>query len=545
MHPRELDGDAGVTGSERLVFESLRDGLPEPWEAFHATGYTERDPATGSRDGEIDFVVVHPERGILCLEVKGGGVACRDGAWTRTHAGRTTTIRDPFEQAKEQRHALKRLISQIEGWDGNALVMGHAVAFPFASVHEFRLGPNAPPPLVLDRTALDDPLAAIEGALAHHAGARDRRSPPGADGVAMLRELLAPTVIVAGPLGAAILEDEAALIHLTNEQALLLRRLAGNRRMAIHGCAGSGKTMIAVEHAKRLAADGKRVLFVCFNKALREELGRGAKTPDGVEFHTFHGLCVMLAKRAGIELSEYPAGEAPPDFFERELPEALLEAAAMLDLAYDALFVDEAQDLRREWLDALELTLADPAGSPVWLFLDDNQDVYGQGLDLPSGFLRFDLSVNCRNTQRIHEMVRGYYRGTVELEARGPEGRDVELLHSGDQAATVIAVLDRLCGEEGVPTQDVVVLSSHGFEKCAVRAVAQDHYTFVPGRPERSGEVRLGSIRGFKGLESPVVVLCELEDLDGESERSQLYTGISRARTHCVIVAPPEATSSA
>ncbi len=88
MHPPDLDGDAVVTGSERAVFEALRDRLPEPWEAFHATGFTERDPVTGTRDGEIDFVLVHPDRGILCLEVKGGGEACRDGAWTRTHDGR-------------------------------------------------------------------------------------------------------------------------------------------------------------------------------------------------------------------------------------------------------------------------------------------------------------------------------------------------------------------------------------------------------------------------------------------------------------------------
>ncbi len=105
-------------------------------------------------------------------------------------------------------------------------------------------------------------------------------------------------------------------------------------------------------------------------------------------------------------------------------------------------------------------------------------------------------------------------------------------------------MLDRLCGEEGVPTQDVVVLSSHGFDKCAVREVAQDRFAFVRGRPERAGEVRLGSIRGFKGLESPVVVLCELEDLPEKSLTSQLYVGISRARTHCVIVAPPEATGA-
>lgn len=541
MHPPELDATADVTGSERAVFEALRDRLPEPWEAFHGNGYTERDHATGTRDGEIDFVVVHPEHGILCLEVKGGGVGCRDGQWYRTHDGVVKQIRDPFEQAKDQRHALKRLISKVEGWDGDRLVMGHAVAFPFARVDQVGLGPNAPAELLLDRNALGDPRTAVERAVAFHTGSRERRRPPGQDGVEMLRELLAPTAIVAGPLGAAIMEDDAALISLTNEQALLMRRLATTPRMAIRGCAGSGKTMLALEHARRLAGGGKRVLFVCFNKALRDELRRRGDLPEGIDFQTFHGLCWALANRADVTLPEHPEGQAPPEFYERDLPEALVEAASRLDLAYDALIVDEAQDLHGTWLDALELTLADPDSSPVWLFLDDNQAVYGDRLEMPHGFARFDLGVNCRNTRRIHEWVRNYYRGDVEPEVRGPEGREVELIHTGDQASAVIDVLDRLCGEEGIPTEDVVVLSSHGFDNCAVLGAEQDRYTFVRGRPGRSGEVRLGSIRGFKGLESPVVVLCELEDLPGDSERNQLYVGISRARTHCVIVAPPEA----
>jgi hypothetical protein len=50
--------------------------------------------------------------------------------------------------------------------------------------------------------------------------------------------------------------------------------------------------------------------------------------------------------------------------------------------------------------------------------------------------------------------------------------------------------------------------------------------------------IYFSSIRGFKGLESPVVILCELGDLDDDSRDQQLYVGLSRARNHCVIVSP-------
>src|SRR5207247_9125361 len=143
----------------------------------------------------------------------------------------------------------------------------------------------------------------------------------------------------------------------------------------------------------RRAKVGKRVLFVCFNRALREHLNK-REQGSGVDFFTFHGICRRLAGIAGVEIPEYAAGEAPQEFFDTELPAALIEAVDELGPQYDAIFVDEAQDLSNDWLDALTATLADPANDLVWLFLDDNQRVYEQRLDIPREFMRFDLTVN-------------------------------------------------------------------------------------------------------------------------------------------------------
>lgn len=547
MHPQDLDGDEPGSGAERAVFDAIRDRLPEPWEAFHGTGFTERDHATGTRDGEIDFVLAHPDVGIFCLEVKGGGVECRDGAWYRTHRdGPDKRMRDPFEQAKGQRHALKRLISAAgSGVRGEDLLMGHAVAFPYATVHALGPGLNAPRELTVDRSDMDDLPAAAERIAAYHRGSRDRRRAPGEEGMELLRRVLAPTVRIAGPLAAAIAQDEAALIELTNEQTLVLRGLAANPRVAVTGCAGSGKTLIAFEHARRLAREKSTVLFVCFNRALREELRPRAKTL-GIEVQTFHGLCTALAGKAGVSLPDHPPGEAPKRFFEEDLPAALVEAAAKLDLAYDALFVDEAQDLRTSWLEALTCVLREPNASPMWLFLDDSQQVYEHSLKVPDGYARWELSVNCRNTRRIHELVRRYYTGAVVPSVRGPEGREPELIHTDDPAAAVAAVVERLCGEEGIPPQDVVVLSEHGYDTSAVPKRGGGRFAFVRERGMLGNNVQLSSIRAFKGLESPVVILCELEDMRFPDKQSQLlYTGISRARTHLVVVAPPKAELAA
>jgi hypothetical protein len=94
--------------------------------------------------------------------------------------------------------------------------------------------------------------------------------------------------------------------------------------------------------------------------------------------------------------------------------------------------------------------------------MDDNQNVYGSTFQVPKGFRPFGLTVNCRNTRAIHREVVKKYRGVVEPEVSGPEGRPPELIHEEDQRGEVARVLERLCGAEEITTHDVAVLSSHG-----------------------------------------------------------------------------------
>ena len=358
----------------------------------------------------------------------------------------------------------------------------------------------------------------------------------------MLRELLAPTVSLRVPMAEEILEEEAALIQLTSEQSLALARLGRNRRLVVYGCAGSGKTMLAVEHARRLARTGKAVLFVCFNRALVEHLRRTERKSD-VAFFTFHSLCTHLARKAKVKLPQYPRGDAPPEYFDEELPDALIDAIGVLGEQYDALIVDEAQDLHDNWFAALQITLREESRAAIWLFMDDNQRVYGEGFAAPDDYMSFELTVNCRNTQAIHREVMKLYQGQIVPEVRGPPGRPVELLHTDDQPTTVAGVIERLCGTEEILPQDVVVLSSHGWDNSEVAGSLPGRYALTTERGKLGNQVQFSSIRAFKGLESPVVILCELEDLDEATHAQQLYVGMSRARNHCVIVAPPAATS--
>jgi len=304
------------------------------------------------------------------------------------------------------------------------------------------------------------------------------------------------------------------------------------------GPPGSGKTMLAVERARRLAQRGQKVLFVCFNRALRDHL-RGRERGAGVEFHTFHGLCTAMASRApGVELPKH-ADAPPPAYWSDELPDALVDAMAELGGQFDALIIDEAQDLQTHWLTAAMACLRDDERDPVWLFMDVNQHVYETSLDVPEDWPRHDLTVNCRNTQEIHREVVKKYRGVVKPTAlRGPSGRPVALHRAEDPVAAVAGVIEDLCGPGDVAPQDVVVLSSHALERSDFAAGMPGSYRLTKEHQKPGNWIQFSSIRAFKGLEAPAVVMCELEDLDEMSYDQQLYVGLSRARNHCVIVVP-------
>lgn len=497
-YPRTLSPRADITKSERSLFAVAREALDDTWEVFHSSALLLPEGKDGARMREADFVFAHPDHGILCLEVKGYGIEQTGGEWFRVERdGTRKRIEDPFAQAADERYALGRLLKKTARGAKAQRWLAHGVAFPFLTVKQIALAPDAPRPIVLDRHDLEELEASVVRAIEFHVGSQTDGE-LGQGGMDALRELLAPEVRIEVPLAVDFLEEEEQLVLLTHEQSMALARMQRDKRMVIHGCAGSGKTMLAVEHAKRLAAKGMDVLFVCFNKALRDHLRRTAAT-DGLTIHTFHGLCTHLAHRAGIELPDYGGAPIPQEHWDEVLPGALVEAIGELGRQYDALIVDESQDLSNDWLAALMCTLRDEAAAPVWLFIDANQRVYEKDFQVPAEFRPFDLTVNCRNTQAIHQEVMKLYEGEIVPEVKGPPGRRMELHQVDDQARVVGEVLETLCGKEEVLPQDVVVLSSHALDRSDVAARMGGRWKLTRERGKAGKYVR-GDLAGAEPL---------------------------------------------
>jgi predicted ATPase len=541
LYPDTLDGVEVRSPAERRLFEVFRDQLGDRFVVMHSVAWlgirTEGSPPV---DGEADFVILHPAMGVLVVEVKGGLVGYNGNEWySRRSDGSVVEIKDPFAQARRSKYALLRKIESLPNWPGRTPAIGHAVAFPDGTVELPDLGPEAPREIIL----LHDDLAKVEtwvrGCLKFWAG--ESFVPPGEDGTASLIRLLRRTWEMREPrLGEQIGPEETSIHRYTSEQFWVLDLLSRRPRAAICGCAGSGKTILAMEKARRLASEGFETLLTCYNRNLAEYMKASLPALPRLKVQGFHALCQEYAVRTGRDAR--PDWDASrPDFFETTMPNALADAATVLgpEAGFDAIVADEGQDFAETWWTALQMLLRDQDRGVFYVFYDDNQVVYPRSPSLPVEDLPFTLSVNCRNTRAIHSTFVSLYRSNAAATCVGPEGRPVEWMAFGDGKtelrAALTETLTRLVHVEEVPARDIVVLSPGGPDRPPLKGMKPPGvFRLSEAKPERADDVWCPTIRQFKGLESALVILIAPPDMQPREEL--LYVGLSRARNHAVVL---------
>ncbi|MBK8046563.1 MAG: NERD domain-containing protein [Anaerolineales bacterium] len=290
--------------AELALFAALRSKLPDHYLVFHAVKWVLRDPEGGAREGEADFIICHPERGLLVLEVKGGRIRI-DGATDQWYSNEHE-IRDPFAQAAGNKYSLLRKMKELPYWRNRTIAIGHCVALPDVAVkQDLRL--DAPEEITLDGEDVGDLRRRIEEMMAYWFG-DSTGAGVGAAGAQQLISLFAPSRELRPHMALEFAGEAQTMLQLTEEQFMLLDLLRGRPRVAVRGCAGAGKTTLAVEQARRLAAQGFRVLLTCFNKNLAAFLRRSVKFEEPVDVIHFHSVCNSLAHKAGLR----PPGRGPP-----------------------------------------------------------------------------------------------------------------------------------------------------------------------------------------------------------------------------------------
>lgn len=544
MWPRSLPPD--VTGNilrstECDVYRRLEAVLDDSFVVFYSRPWLGLRSDGEEIDGECDFVVAHGKLGMLTLEVKGGAVAYepRTDQWTSRDRWKVThRIKNPVRQARGAKHEILKKLNASPHWQRRRIRARHGVVLPHSSSPPGDLGADMPRKIFCFAEEFGNGFR--EWILQRFGDVQTdegRVAELGSDGLVALEKILARPFQLRMPLGTVLSRDDEALHVLTQQQFHILRAIEAVPRAAISGAAGTGKTVLAMEEAKRCAESGRRTLFICYNRGLATDVRLRLQHGPPLSVLTFHELCDQLTKQAGLSV---PRGVSDEQLFDDVWPELLLEAFERLpDERYDAIIVDEGQDFLPLWWTALESGLRSHGSALLRIFFDNNQRVYESAASLPQevALVPIRLTQNLRNTRRIHELVRQHYTGH-EIEAVGPEGVEVRWLtvkSPGELAKQVSECVARLSSLEQVPPQDIAVLvgTPKAIEDIAPQRRVGGFHTVTCDAPS-DGAVVVDSIRHFKGLERPVVVIAATSDTVIDTELP--YVALSRARTHLVIV---------
>jgi hypothetical protein len=555
------------TGEDRLV-AALGQALKPPYVVYRNVAWLEKRPESEPQDGEADVVIGHPELGVMVIEVKGGRVERIGGRWESVDgSGTAHQIKDPFAQVTRLMHGLKRKCADMPAWPSHDVRFTRAVCLPDGA-YERGMTPDGPREIVIDHDDLDRVGERIREIFDWWSASGDAATdggPPRANGMAALHELLARDIEIVSPLAASVSADEDR-IRLSAQQFGALDMLSSQRRALILGVAGSGKTLLAAEKARRLAAEGFEVLLTCFNRPLAEHLAATIGRLDHITVSTFHRLAERLGAEAGL-IGPNPTHDAA--YFDG-LPDVLDRALRLLPQhRYDAIVVDEGQDLDSVWWLPLLDLLCDPATGIVYVFADANQDLYHArepeelGVVMPESPPIYHLHENRRSSRAIHAFAHRWASSGTAAPAPtavGPEGRAVEIFTYTDGAAdecrrVLGTALRRVIDAGRVPASHVVVLTPRSPRSSWLMAVDGGPVEAWPYRlmpeygpegsvlaaPTKGNEVRVATIHRYKGLEAPVVVLAEIDGrIPDEELASLLYVGATRARSHLVVVASEE-----
>jgi hypothetical protein len=512
--------------AEAKLFRIFQDAnLGDAWTAYHSLNCSEH---AYKHWAEIDFLIVGPSA-LLVLEIKGGRVQCRDGVWTYTDRyGRSRTNSEgPYGQARSAMYALRELLSsryKLDAIAAGRAPFGFGVVFP--DIDWDIDTPECPADITADRLMVASPEYAtryIKHLVAYWKKKHPAASTLASDELREIRSRLRPDVDLYPPLSQGLGATLSELQHLTEEQYERLELIEHNERTIVTGGAGTGKTFLLMQYARRCAARGLRVSVVVHSPLLAAYLRTGTSDP-----------AITITSVEALEVdSRDPA---------------------------DVLLVDEGQDLMN--MDALaELSAVVKGGLDdgrwCWFMDENNQSGVAGAFDsgalcyLQTGLrtgrpVMLPLRRNCRNTKEIVRQVQlwtGAEIGITKVSGCGnrPQVVAVSPPDAGSELARRIkASLDGGAepSDMGIVTEGDAEPAQFGDLPVSLRRLLTP-LTVASVATSLKGRIVWGSAARFKGLERPIVFVLALDDTNRDGQQSALYVAVTRANYGLCVLASP------
>ena len=513
--------------AEQAFHRALGAKLPAGWFAWHSVRIRTRD----NFEGEGDFVLAIPERGVIIIEVKGGAIEKRGGEWLQN--GR------PMEHSpRSQAHGyMNKLLRKLEErCAGGVPWLAIATAFPDTPfAQEPTQGDLAGAVLgQQDLAYLNDALPALVERL--FAG---KPAPRSSRFIEALHDLWCETWTPRLTLGTRVRMRGAELVPLDRDQVEMLDLVDHNTRLLVRGGPGTGKTLLAREMYRRLEAQSKRPVLVCSTNAL----AAGLRADGLLDAYTVGELAARLLQQAGVPIQE---GAAPEEWtaetWQLASFQAAMDAVPAVERIYTAVVIDEAQDFRpNDW----ELVRAIADDGPLWAFGDDGQGFW-EDRPLPDGL--FPTSFQLRKRYRCPEplaVIADQYRPCDARASAAPHGPIDELRIV--RAPSERAIEERVANEiqkargAGVAMSDIAVLSLGGQTRTRLCAGDKIGTINVARADDEAANDRViaDTFLRFKGLERPWIIVTELA-FGTTKYDVRMHVALTRATVGCVIVATRE-----
>lgn len=324
-----------------------------------------------------------------------------------------------------------------------------------------------------------------------------------------------------------------------SQKAALSACLAG-KTVAISGCAGSGKTLVALALASAFSESGKRTLVTCFTRSLANHLEDLLVEKSNITVASFHALCLRLGTRAGLPV---PGGWTNRVWSEK-FPELLENAVSQCpELRFDRIIVDDAQDFQDRWWEALRASLS---GSDAGLYycIDDNELVRAQARQLPHAERVCFLGENRRSPSALKQLLTSCYRSSTSLilENRLSDLPEFYICRDDeDIRRTVGHVFDDMISTLGLEPGEIAVLTPRLPKYSVVYGARLGRGLKLVIRNTRvRNHTCLSRIGTFRGLERKGIILVDIDGKFAGQSRDdrmlQLYQALTRCTRKVVIV---------
>ncbi len=547
MIPNQISDES--SSGEKKIFEKLKK-LPDEYIVMHSLKMLKHIQKV---EGEIDFLIICP-KGILCIEVKGGRVERRDGIWffKDRYGNENTKVEGPYEQvAKNMYSLIEYLKDRLKNSNINVsnIQFAYAVSFPDIEFDRQEIDTEGRITIDIEKLENNEIKAIIDDVYKYHADKffekyNKTRNGLNSSDISKITTILRGDFGYSQSLSSDLKETEKILIKLTEEQKQILGAMEENKRILIKGTGGTGKTVLLYEQTLKLAALGKKVIFICYNKALSKYLNIRLMKEDeeikkNVKIVNLHAYMLEQVKKVDngyiVENTE--------EFFENKLPQDFVKTN---NEVYEVMVLDEAQDLiRMQYFECLEKILIGGLKNGNWyMALDEKQNIYNKELEELLQIIEEDirpvvtrLTKNCRNTMQI-STINMQITGINQSINNEAIGEDVEIIKYCDDASqknTIKKVIRRL-KMNGIKDNEITILSKHSYEESVFKGdnflkdIAKVKKIVEYTGEENDNCIKFSTIHSFKGLESKIIILCDVDKTDDIDSKILNYVAISRAK---------------